>query len=77
MRGASAISGMEDLIDMDWNYERISVDNFDGLMKERLNSCVLVMEVHLSCINPSIYDHDNDLWVTMVGWLYLPIGWTV
>ena len=27
----------------------------DGLVQERCNSSVLAMELHLSCINPSIY----------------------
>ena len=30
--------------------------DIDGLVQERRNSSALAMELHLSCINPSIYD---------------------
>ena len=30
-------------------------DDVDGLAQERRNSSALAMELHLSCINPSIY----------------------
>ena len=43
-----------DMIYMIW-YE-IWYD-IDGLVQERRNSSVLAMELHLSCTNPSIYNH--------------------
>ena len=34
-----------------------TIDRIDGLVQERRNSSALAMELHLSCINPSIWSH--------------------
>ena len=34
--------------------------NIDGLVQERRNSSALAMELHLSCMSPSLYRNQND-----------------
>ena len=40
--------------------QKLTKNSIDGLMQERHNSSALAMELHLSCINLSIYDPDGN-----------------
>ena len=41
--------------------------DIDGLVQERSNSCVLAMELHLSCTNPSIWNCFMHYWPLCEG----------
>ena len=47
-------------IDIVYSSEITMIDHIDGLVQERRNSIANTLELHLSCINPSIY-HSSDV----------------